>query len=93
MDVGVIIISVMGIAIGSAAILGIVLAGIKHEETKIRLNLAGGETDAANTALASEVARLADRVAVLEKLVTDDDRRLAGDIERLRRDNHSSVQA
>ncbi|HVY89027.1 MAG TPA: hypothetical protein VG942_09185 [Hyphomonadaceae bacterium] len=36
---------------------------------------------AQNTA---EVARLRERVQVLEKLVTDDDRRLAGEIERLR---------
>ena len=32
----------------------------------------------------TEMARLKDRVQVLEKLVTDDDRRLASDIERLR---------
>lgn len=32
----------------------------------------------------AEVARLRERVEVLEKLVTDDDRKLAGEIERLR---------
>jgi hypothetical protein len=32
----------------------------------------------------SQIDRLTDRVSVLEKLVTDDDRRLAGEIERLR---------
>jgi len=34
----------------------------------------------------AEVARLRERVQVLERLVTDDDRKLASDIERLRRD-------
>jgi Phage shock protein B len=34
----------------------------------------------------TEVARLRDRVQVLEKLVTDEDRNLANEIERLRRD-------
>ena len=34
----------------------------------------------------AEVARLRDRVQVLEKLVTDEDRNLANEIERLRRD-------
>jgi hypothetical protein len=33
-----------------------------------------------------EIARLKDRVRVLEKLVTDDDRRLAHEINRLRRE-------
>ena len=32
----------------------------------------------------AEIARLKERVMVLEKLVTDDDRRLASEIERLR---------
>lgn len=32
----------------------------------------------------TEIARLKERVMVLEKLVTDDDRRLANEIERLR---------
>ena len=31
--------------------------------------------------------RLKDRVAVLERLLTDDDRKLAGEIERLRRED------
>jgi hypothetical protein len=32
----------------------------------------------------AELHRLKDRVAVLERLMTDDDRKLAGEIERLR---------
>jgi hypothetical protein len=93
MDAGLVIVIVMAITLGVGGILGIVHAGIKHEETKIRLQSGASGADAANTALASEVARLRDRVAVLEKLVTDDDRKLAGDIERLRRDNHSGLGA
>lgn len=93
MDAGLVIVVGMAIAMGVAGILGIVQAGIKHEETKIRLGLQGGAAEAANTALASDVARLADRVAVLEKLVTDDDRRLANDIESLRRRDHANLPA
>lgn len=93
MDIGVVIISVMGIAIGSASILGIVLAGIKHEETKIKLSAGGAAADAANAGLAAEMARLRDRVAVLEKLVLDEDRRLASDIEDLRRRDHANPPA
>ena len=37
----------------------------------------------------AEVAKLKDRVRVLERLVTDDDRKLAGQIESLRKDNIS----
>jgi hypothetical protein len=40
----------------------------------------------------AEVARLRDRVQVLEKLVTDDDRKLADEIERLRRDRGDDVR-
>jgi uncharacterized protein YlxW (UPF0749 family) len=38
----------------------------------------------------SEIGKLRERVRVLEKLVTDDDRRLADEIERLRRTETSS---
>jgi hypothetical protein len=37
----------------------------------------------------AEVGKLKDRVRVLERLVTDDDRKLAGEIESLRKDNIS----
>lgn len=40
----------------------------------------------------AELERLRKRVAVLEQLVTDDDRRLAGDIEKLRRDRGDSIR-
>jgi hypothetical protein len=35
-------------------------------------------------AMQQQIDKLSDRVAVLEKLATDDDRKLAGEIERLR---------
>lgn len=40
----------------------------------------------------AEVARLRERVEVLEKLVTDDDRKLADEIERLRRDRGDDIR-
>ncbi|HEY7799012.1 MAG TPA: hypothetical protein VIA80_09625 [Hyphomonadaceae bacterium] len=40
----------------------------------------------------AEVARLRERVQVLEKLVTDDDRKLADEIERLRRDRGDDIR-
>lgn len=40
----------------------------------------------------AEVARLKERVQVLEKLVTDDDRKLADEIERLRRDRGDDIR-
>lgn len=41
------------------------------------------------TQTSAELARLRERVQVLEKLVTDDDRKLADEIERLRKDRPS----
>lgn len=47
---------------------------------------AGSAADSAQlSSLTAEVHQLRQRVEVLEKLVTDDDRRLAGEIESLRR--------
>ncbi len=40
----------------------------------------------------AELVRLKERVQVLEKLVTDDDRKLADEIERLRRDRGDDVR-
>lgn len=82
MDPGVIVI----VAIGTGGLIAIIRMGIRHEERKHQLGSVG---DAAPKPvvddLTHEVARLRDRVAVLEKLVTDDDRKLAGEIESLRR--------
>lgn len=78
------------IVIGSVA--GIIQQGIKLERDKVRAGRREAERDAAELGgivsdLHKDVARLKDRVRVLEKLVTDDDRRLADEIERLRRED------
>ncbi len=77
------------ILIGSIA--GIVQQGIKLERDRVRAARRASEGEAAQLGgivsdLHKDVARLKDRVGVLEKLVTDDDRRLADEIERLRRE-------
>ena len=59
-------------------------SGLGAEETA-RLQHVVAETSA-------ELARLRERVQVLEKLVTDDDRRLADEIERLRRDRGDDIR-
>lgn len=69
----------------------------KHnlEREKIKARGLSAEGDAVNGVvgdLHQDVARLKERVQVLEKLVTDDDRRLADEIDRLRRrDTGASV--
>ena len=80
MDFGLVIVIISGVG----GVLGIVIAGIRHEEFKLKMQLAASAADAGATSLETEVARLKDRVIVLEKLVTNDDRRLANDIEHLR---------
>ena len=77
------------ILIGSIA--GIVQQGIKLERDRVRAGRRASEGEAAQLGgivsdLHKDVARLKDRVRVLEQLVTDDDRRLADEIERLRRE-------
>jgi hypothetical protein len=72
---------------GIAAALWIVRAGLRHEE-RIQAMKAGGDgarLDAVTGEMSAEIARLRDRVAVLEKLATDDDRKLAEEINRLGR--------
>ncbi len=73
----------------------IITGGLKVEREKIRARSRGadGETDQLRGIvgdLHQDVAKLKDRVRVLEKLVTDDDRRLADEIERLRRTDSTS---
>lgn len=80
------------ILIGSVA--GIVQQGVKLERDKVRARRREAEGETAELGgivsdLHKDVARLKDRVRVLEKLVTDDDRRLADEIERLRREEVS----
>ena len=68
---------------------------LERERIKARSAAAGEGSDAMHGLVGSlhqDVARLKERVQVLEKLVTDDDRRLSDEIDRLRRrDNGASV--
>jgi hypothetical protein len=80
------------VLIGSIA--GIVQQGVKLERDKVRAGRRESEGEAVQLGgivsdLHKDVARLKDRVRVLEKLVTDDDRRLADEIDRLRREEGS----
>lgn len=70
-----------------SATVQIVKMAMAHEEKRLALQAGQGDAGRLEQILAAtqtEMARLKDRVQVLEKLVTDDDRRLASDIERLR---------
>lgn len=49
------------------------------------------EDDALLGSMQSQVDRLSDRVQVLERLLTDDDRKLAREIDRLRGDARPSI--
>lgn len=69
----------------------VITGGIKLERDKVKARMRGaeGETEQLTGVVGElhrDVAKLKDRVRVLEKLVTDDDRRLADEIERLRRE-------
>lgn len=61
---------------------------LERERVRARSFAAADDSDALRGVvgdLHQEVRRLRERVQVLEKLVTDDDRRLSDEIERLRR--------
>lgn len=82
-------VEVMFVAIaGMGTFLAMISIIAKSETEKARAKTAGSEdTEAMKRLLAdnaAEVSRLRARVEVLERLATDEDRRLAGDIERLR---------
>ncbi len=86
MDAGTlgVMIPILGILVGLVAVIG----GQRIEREKLKLKqiqaaAVAGDANAVNGAMA-EIERLKKRVAVLEKLVTDDDRRLSEEIGRLR---------
>ena len=57
---------------------------IKNQKLKLEMMREQGGTDAlANKVTQAELEKLKDRVAVLERLLTDDDRRIANEISRL----------
>lgn len=76
---GVIIISTVG---------GIITSGMKLERHRLRSKAQSGEAEEMKALIGDmhgEISKLKQRVQVLERLATDDDRKLAADIERLRR--------
>ena len=82
---------VVVIAMVAAFILIVTRMAFKHEENQMQAlkGKAAGETDVARlehilAANHAEMAKLRDRVQVLERLVTDEDRNLAGEIDRLK---------
>ena len=78
-------IPILGIMCGIIAIVGSIW--IKNQKLKLEMMQAqGGVEAAANKVTQAELEKLKDRVAVLERLLTDDDRRIANEISRLRDD-------
>lgn len=79
-----VLIPIFGILCGMIAILA--NAYLRSQKMKIELTREqriGGESE---SEMLREIQRLKDRVAVLERLATDSDRNLAGEIDRLRED-------
>ena len=84
MDNAGILIPLFGILCGIIAILSGTY--IKAQKMKLDAAQANRLSSASETEMLSEIQRLMDRVAVLERLATDNDRKLAGEIDRLRDD-------
>jgi hypothetical protein len=85
-----VLIPILGICCGIIAVLG----GIYIKSQKLKLEIAREErvSGASSAEAQNEVQRLKDRVAVLERLLTDDDRKLAAEIERLGRDRSGDIR-
>jgi len=77
-----VLIPILGICCGLVAIVCGYL--IKSQKMKLDMMREGRGSEAANGEVMAELHRLKERVAVLERLMTGDDRKLAGEIERLR---------
>ncbi len=75
-------IPILGILCGLVAI----IVGYLLKSQKLKLDMIREQrgSDASNSEVMAELHRLKDRVAVLERLLTDDDRKLATEIDRLR---------
>lgn len=81
------------IVIGTVA--KVITGGMKTERMRMKTQAYGygEETEQLRGVVGEmhhEIGKLRERVRVLEKLVTDDDRRLADEIERLRRTDNDS---
>jgi hypothetical protein len=71
-----------------------IVFGSKAYRTHMMMRGSAGrsaEDDRLISDMAGKIDKLSSRVAVLEKLLTDEDRKLASEIERLRRDDRPSV--
>lgn len=75
-------IPILGIMLGALAVGGGIW--LKSQKMKLDMMREQGASGAVNAEVAHELQRLKDRVAVLERLLTDDDRKLSSEIERLR---------
>lgn len=78
------------VLVGIGTVSGIITGGMRLEREKIKAKGRGygEEADQLRGVIGemhNDITKLKDRVRVLEKLVTDDDRRLASEIESLRR--------
>ncbi len=80
-----VLIPILGVTCGIIAVICGYL--IKSQKMKLDMMRETRGSDAANGEVMAELHRLKERVAVLERLMTDDDRKLAGEIERLRADD------
>lgn len=79
-------VSVASLALIALAAFGIVLACLVYSYQRAKLGKPDPDmSPQADDETRTELARLRARVATLERLVTDDDRRLAGEIDRLSR--------
>ena len=80
-----VMIPILGILLGMIAVVGGYV--IKMQKMKLEEKRMSGVSSAVQEETARELQKLKDRVAVLERLMTDDDRKLAGEFERLRRED------
>ncbi len=78
-----VLIPILGIFCGIIAIVGNIW--VRSQRLKLDIMRAQRGDAAAQGEATGELQRLKARVAVLERLLTDDDRKLANEIERLRR--------
>jgi hypothetical protein len=77
-----VMIPILGIGLGFVAVIG--AYWMQNQKMKLRMFEAQrGADSAANLATQTELEKLRERVAVLERLITDEDRRVASEISRL----------
>lgn len=80
-----VMIPIFGILLGMIAVVGGYI--VKMQKMRLEEARLSGVNSAVQDETARELQKLKDRVAVIERLLTDDDRKLAGEIERLRRED------